>query len=191
MAGSPADTQAWLSKRPPAIPPPRRRQSIRVEHCRTAVLPRLADLSGWEDDRQRNLLQRWSVAWLISMVVNLAAMVMAALIFGPVHQEGDPPILIAGFAVEAEELEAITEPVDSTPGEIGIAWQSRGTRPDVKEIVERRNQANAPIHTFAYEAPESKENMEILAQMTGGEYKYLPPADNGRTEQGRQRFRTR
>ena len=371
MAGSPADTQAWLSTRPPAIPPPLRWRSTHSDDNRTPVLRRLADLSGCQDDRKCNLLQCWSVSWLISMIVNLAAMVMAALVFGPARQEGGPPILIAGFAVEAEELEAVTGPVDSAPGEMVISWQPRasrglqsaeiavdlpaggvwvgpspglgcmtegleeplhdwaeyfgtvaegsrfvyildmsdsmtggskriappdsrfararyelirsvdrlrdyqtfyvilfshktvlmfnetsyqpefiaatpenkdrlqrwldrvkigghtdlsvalaialsmepdaifllsdgsfsmeipaefkfpGIRPDVKEIVERRNQANAPIHTFAYEVPESKENMEILARMTGGEYKYLRPADGGRTEQHKQTIRTR
>lgn len=370
MPDSSVDLKRTPSGRPSAIQPPLRSRSTHPGGNRTPVLRRLAELSRCDDDRKGNLLQCWSVSWLISMIVNLAAMVSAALVFGPARQETGPPTLVAGFAMEAEELESVTGPVDSPPGEIGIVWQRRargfqstevavelpaggvwvgpspglgrmtegleeplydraeyfgtvaegsrfvfildmsdsmtggskrvappdsrfarakyelirsvdrlrdyqtfyvilfshktvllfndtsyqpefiaatpenkdrlqrwldrvkigghtdpsvalaialsmgpdaifllsdgsfsmeipaelkvpGTRPDVKEIVERHNQGDTPIHTFAYEVPESKENMEILAQMTGGEYKYLPPADSGRSGQGRQTFRAR
>ncbi len=47
---------------------------------------------------------------------------------------------------------------------------------EAEELVERINRGYSPIHTFAYEDPASKQRMEILAQITGGDYKYIPPS---------------
>jgi hypothetical protein len=50
-------------------------------------------------------------------------------------------------------------------------------RLDVEELVEQINRGYTPIHTIAYEVPSSKKRMEILAQLTGGNYKYIPPGE--------------
>ena len=47
--------------------------------------------------------------------------------------------------------------------------------PEAEQLVQRLNRTYIPIHTFAYEDPSSKERMEKLAQISGGDYKYIPP----------------
>lgn len=47
--------------------------------------------------------------------------------------------------------------------------------PEAEQLVQRLNRTCIPIHTFAYEDPSSKERMEKLAQLSGGDYKYIPP----------------
>jgi hypothetical protein len=49
--------------------------------------------------------------------------------------------------------------------------------PKAEELVQRMNHAQTPIHTFAYEDPASKQRMFNLAEITGGEYKYIPPVE--------------
>ena len=49
--------------------------------------------------------------------------------------------------------------------------------PEAEQLVQRINRTYTPIHTFAYEDPDSKRRMENLAQLSGGDYKYIPPAD--------------
>ena len=47
--------------------------------------------------------------------------------------------------------------------------------PEAEELVAQLNLSLIPIHTFAYEDPSSKERMENLAQLSGGDYKYIAP----------------
>jgi hypothetical protein len=50
--------------------------------------------------------------------------------------------------------------------------------PEAEDLVKRVNRVRTPIHTFAYEDPSSKRRMEALAQLSGGDYKYIPPSED-------------
>ena len=54
--------------------------------------------------------------------------------------------------------------------------------PEAEELVKRINRTRTPIHTFAYEDPSAKQRMENLAQISGGDYKYIPPFDGDGNE---------
>ncbi len=61
-----------------------------------------------------------------------------------------------------------------------IHHERRKNRPfdvtlEAEELVVQMHRGYTPIHTFAYEDPESKQRMEALAEITGGKYKYIPP----------------
>lgn len=61
--------------------------------------------------------------------------------------------------------------------------------PEAEELVERFNHDRTPIHTFAYENPNCKQRMENLAQLSGGDYKYIAPRENVGREHARARRR--
>lgn len=63
--------------------------------------------------------------------------------------------------------------------------------PEAEELVQQIHRGYTPIHTFAYEDPESKRRMETLAQITGGEYKYIPPNEQERPKPAPPRRRRR
>jgi hypothetical protein len=44
-------------------------------------------------------------------------------------------------------------------------------------LVGQNDRGQAPIHSFAYEDPQAKANMEALAALTGGRYRYIGPSD--------------
>jgi hypothetical protein len=56
--------------------------------------------------------------------------------------------------------------------------------PDVSAVVERHNRAQSPIHTFAYEDPDSCEQMAALAEQTKGRYRYIPAPGLDAPERG-------
>ena len=62
--------------------------------------------------------------------------------------------------------------------------------PEAEDLVRRINRTYTPIHTFAYEDPSSKRRMENLAQLSGGEYKYIPPRDQDGIEEFVGKFRS-
>jgi hypothetical protein len=49
--------------------------------------------------------------------------------------------------------------------------------PEAEQLVERVNRTDTPVHTFAYEDPSSKRRMEDIAQLSGGDYRFIPPPD--------------
>jgi len=50
-----------------------------------------------------------------------------------------------------------------------------GADSQVGQLVGRDNRDAAPIHSFAYEDPQAKANMQALASLTGGQFRYLKP----------------
>lgn len=50
--------------------------------------------------------------------------------------------------------------------------------PETEQLVKRINRTDTPIHTFAYEDPRSKRRMEDIAQLSGGDYRYIPPPNH-------------
>jgi hypothetical protein len=54
--------------------------------------------------------------------------------------------------------------------------------PEAEQLVQQIHRGYTPIHTFAYEDPDSKRRMEALAEITGGEYKYIPPNEQERSK---------
>lgn len=206
-----------------------------------------------------------SVCWLISAIVNLLILLMAALLLLPVERGGGPLTLIASADAEEGDLEMLmsapyqsfyvilfststrrmfddespspttipatrenkerlqewfktisvgggTDPREAlfvamsiapdaifllSDGEFNpIQHERRKNRPfdvtlEAEELVEQMHRGYAPIHTFAYEDPESKQRMEVLAQITDGEYKYIPPNEQERPKPAPPRRRRR
>ena len=50
-----------------------------------------------------------------------------------------------------------------------------GTNSRAGELVDRNTRSSTPIHSFAYEDPQAKANMQALASLTGGRFRYLEP----------------
>ena len=49
--------------------------------------------------------------------------------------------------------------------------------PKIAKLLGRDRHGSTPIHTFAYEDPRSRGNMEALASATGGRYRYIAPGE--------------
>ncbi|MEE8452566.1 MAG: VWA domain-containing protein [Thermoguttaceae bacterium] len=54
-----------------------------------------------------------------------------------------------------------------------------GADSQVGELVGRDNRNPAPIHSFAYEDPQARKNMQALASLTGGRFRYIEPKPAG------------
>ncbi len=50
--------------------------------------------------------------------------------------------------------------------------------PTPEELVKQFNRSYTPIHTIAYENPISNERMEVLAELSRGKYRYIPPMES-------------
>lgn len=47
--------------------------------------------------------------------------------------------------------------------------------PQVESLLAKDDRGQVPIHSFAFEDPQAKANMETLASLTGGRYRFLEP----------------
>jgi hypothetical protein len=59
-----------------------------------------------------------------------------------------------------------------TPGGRGTMFDAD---PLVRNLIGTKRQGQVPIHSFAFEADASKANMKALAELTGGQYRYIAP----------------
>ncbi len=48
---------------------------------------------------------------------------------------------------------------------------------DAKTVIERSNPGNIPVHAIAFEDPSSRQNMNEISIMTGGEFRYIRSGD--------------
>jgi hypothetical protein len=65
-----------------------------------------------------------------------------------------------------------------------IEWLPIEHNPSAAEVIDRYNYAGAPVHTIAFVDRSSRPRMEELAQLTGGEHRFVSALDLCRPKPG-------